>query len=144
MGLFMLKHSENKEDNISDSKIVKILSHVPSEEEFRFYAAIDQNTGESAVSLEMFAEKLEEISIDSVKFHFQRGDFQKWIECTVGDYVLAKEISQMSNQLFDEALREKLLETIEARIAKLKRLHGEITSSQIWESSLKRPSNIRR
>jgi hypothetical protein len=140
----MLKYSENKEDNISDSKIVKILSQVPTDAEFRFYTAIDQNTGKSAASLETFTEKLEEISIDSVKFHFQRGDFQKWLESTVGDYVLAKEISQISNQIFDEDLRKKLLETIEARIAKLKRLHGEITTSQIWESSIKRPSNIRR
>ena len=142
-GLFMLKYSKNKENNISNSKIIKILSHVPSEAEFRFYSAIDQNTGESAASLEIFSEKLEKISLDSVKFHFQRGDFQKWIQHTLGDNVLAKEISQISDQLSGEDLREKLLKTIRARIAKLKRLHGEVATSQIWESSIKRPKNIR-
>ena len=139
----MLKYSKNKEDNISDSKIIKILSHVPSEAEFRFYVGIDQNTGESAASLEMFVGKLEEINIDSVKFHFQRGDFQKWIQHTVGDNVLAEEISQIDDQLSGEDLREKLLETIKTRIAKLRRLHGEIATAQIWESSIKRPKNIR-
>jgi hypothetical protein len=140
----MLKYSENKEDNISDSKIVKILSQVPTEQEFRFYTAVNKYTGESAASLEIFAEKLEAISIDSVKFHFQTGDFQEWIQHSVGDYVLAKEIRQTSNQLPNEDLREKLLETIKARIEKLKRLHSEIETSQIWESSIERPSNIRK
>jgi hypothetical protein len=144
LGFFMLKYSENKKDNISDSKITKILSDVPNGKEFRFFTAIGQNTGESAASLLLFADKLKTISLDSVKFHFQRGDFQKWAELTLGDYVLAKEISQTSSQLFDEALREKLLETVEARIAKLKRLHGEIGTSKIWESSIKRSKNIRR
>lgn len=126
----MLKYSENKENNISGLKIVKILSNVPKEKEFKFYAAIDQNTGEIATNLETFAEKLHKINIDSVKFHFQRNDFQKWLECTVGDDVLSKEISQISNQLSDEDLREKLVETVKARIAKLKLLHGELIPSQ--------------
>jgi hypothetical protein len=123
---------------------VKILSHVPNEQEFRFYTALNKNTGESAASLEIFAQKLEEISIESVKFHFQRGDFQEWIQHTVGDNVLAEQIHQTSNQNSNEDLREKLLETIKVRIEKLKRLHSEIKTSQIWESSIKRPSKIRK
>ena len=81
--------------------------------------------GRQAEDLETFAEKLEEIDIDSVKFHFQRNDFQEWIEYTVGDDVLAKEISQINKQLSDEDLRERLVMTVKARIAKLTLLHGE-------------------
>jgi len=124
-----VRNSGNEEDSISDLKIVKILSQVPKENEFRFYIGIDQNTGETAEDLETFAEKLEEIDIDSVKFHFQRNDFQEWIEHTVGDDVLAKEISQINKQLFDEDIREKLVMTVKARIAKLKLLHGELIPS---------------
>jgi hypothetical protein len=43
----------------------------------------------------------------------------------VGDDVLAKEISQINKQLFDEDIREKLVMTVKARIARLKLLHGE-------------------
>ena len=97
--------------------------------EFRFYIGIDQNTGETAEDLETFAEKLVEINIDSVKFHFQRNDFQEWIEHTVGDDVLAKEISQLNKQPSDEDIREKLVMTVKARIARLKLLHGELIPS---------------
>ena len=124
-----VRNSGNEEDSISDLKIVKILSQVPKENEFRFYIGIDQNTGETAEDLDTFAEKLEEIDIDSVKFHFQRNDFQEWIEHTVGDDVLAKEISQITKQLFGEDLREKLVMTVKARIARLKLLHGELIPS---------------
>jgi len=118
-------NSGNEEDSISDLKIVKILSNVPKENEFRFYTRINQNTGEIATNLENFAEKLQEVNIDSLKFHFLRNDFQKWIEYTVGDEVLAKEINQINRQLSDEDLREKLVMTVKARIAKLKLLLGE-------------------
>ena len=121
----VVKNSGYEEEDISDLKIAKILSQVPKEKEFNFYTAIDQNTGEMATNLETFAEKLQEINIDSVKFHFQRNDFQKWIEYTLGDDVLAKEISQINKQLSDEDLREKLVITIKSRIAKLELLQCE-------------------
>jgi hypothetical protein len=125
-----VKNSGNEEDNISDLKIVKILSNVPKENEFRFYTGIDQNTGATAKNLETFAEKLQEINIDSLKFHFLRNDFQKWVEYNVGDEVLANEISQIDIQLSDEDLREKLVMTVKARISKLAVLHGESIPSQ--------------
>jgi sporulation protein YlmC with PRC-barrel domain len=121
----VVKNSGYEEEDISDLKIAKILSQAPKEKEFNFYTAIDQNTGERATNLETFAEKLQEINIDSVKFHFQRNDFQKWIEYTLGDDVLAKEISQINKQLSDEDLREKLVITIKSRIAKLELLQCE-------------------
>lgn len=121
----VVKNSGYEEEDISDLKIAKILSQAPKEKEFNFYTAIDQNTGEMATNLETFAEKLQEINIDSVKFHFQRNDFQKWIEYTLGDDVLAKEISQINKQLSDEDLREKLVITIKSRIAKLELLQCE-------------------
>lgn len=124
-----VRNSGNEEDSISDLKIVKILSQVPKENEFRFYIGIDQNTGETAEDLETFAEKLQEINIDSVKFHFQRNDFQEWIEHTVGDDVLAKEISQLNKELSVEDIREKLVMTVKARIARLKLLQGELIPS---------------
>jgi len=126
----MLKYSANKADYISDLKIVKILSRVPKEKEFRFYTGIDQNTIETASNLEAFAEKLQEITIDSIKFHFLRNDFQKWIEFSMGDDVLAKQINEVSRQLKDNDLREKLVETVKTRIARLKLLHGESIRSK--------------
>jgi len=72
----MLKYAASKEQNISESKILKILSTVPHDKGFHFFTDLDHSTGETATSLAAFAQKLEEINADSVKFHFQRNDFQ--------------------------------------------------------------------
>jgi len=126
----MLKYAGSREQNISDSKIVKILSTVPIGKAFHFFTALGQNTGETATSLEMFAQKLERIDAHSVNFHFQRKDFQNWIQTTVGDGVLAERISKVSQQLPVEVLRSELVKIVQERISQLRILHGELIASQ--------------
>jgi hypothetical protein len=127
---FMLKYAASKEQDISDSKIVKILSTVPHDKGFHFFTDLSRNTGETATSLETFAQKLAKINADSVKFHFQRKDFQNWIQTTVGDGVLAERINHISGQLPVEDLRSELVQTVQKRISQLKLLHGESIASQ--------------
>ena len=126
----MLKYAASKEQNISDSKIVKILSTVPNGKGFYFFIDLDQNTGETATSLETFAQKLKQIGADSIKFHFQRKDFQNWIQTTVGDGALAERISQVSGQRPVEELRSELVKIVQERISQLRILHGELIASQ--------------
>ena len=125
-----MKYADSKEQNISDSKIVKILSTVSYDKGFHFFTNLDQNTGETATSLETFAQKLEIISADSVKFHFQRKDFQNWIQTTVGDGVLAERIRHVSEQRPVEDLRSELVKIVQERISQIGRLHGELIASQ--------------
>ena len=127
---FMLKYADSKEQNISDSKIVKILSHVPHDKGFYFYTDLDRYTGETATNLETFAQKLETLNADSVKFHFQRNDYQNWIKTTVGDDVLAERITHISCQLPVEDLRKELVKMVQTRIGQLRLLHGEMIRSQ--------------
>jgi len=126
----MLKYAASKEQDISESKILKILSNVPHDKEFRFFTDLDRSTGETATSLVTFAQRLEGISADSVKFHFQRNDFQNWIQTTVGDGVLAERINLISGQLPVGALRNELVKTVQERVSQLRILHGESIASQ--------------
>jgi len=126
----MLKYAASKEQDISESKILKILSTVPYDKGFHFFIDLDRGTGETAASLAAFAQKLEEVNADSVKFHFQRNDFQNWIQTTVGDGVLAERINHMSGQLPVEDLRNELVKTVQKRISQLRILHGESIASQ--------------
>lgn len=126
----MLKYASSKEQDISDSKIVKILSSVPRDKGFHFFTDLGQDTGETATSLEMFAQKLEKINANSVMFHFQRKDFQNWMQTTVGDGVLAERINHVSGQRPVEDLRSELVKTVRERIAQLRLLHGELIASQ--------------
>ena len=126
----MLKYAASKEQDISESKILKILSAVPYDKGFHFFIDLDRGTGETAASLAAFAQKLEEVNADSVKFHFQRNDFQNWIQTTVGDGVLAERINHMSGQLPVEDLRNELVKTVQERLSQLRILHGESIASQ--------------
>jgi hypothetical protein len=126
----MLKYADSKEQNISESKIRKILSTVPHDQGFQFFSSLDRNTGETANSLETFGKKLEMINDDSVMFHFQRNDFQNWIKTTVGDDVLAERINHLNRKLPVEDLRKELVKTVQTRISQLMLLHGEMIPSQ--------------
>jgi hypothetical protein len=58
---------------------------------------------------------------DSVSFHLQRGDFQKWMKDTLGDDELAKRVSLIKLTLPVEDLRKELLAIVQTRIAELRR-----------------------
>ena len=126
----MFKYPDSKEHYISDLKIVKILSNVPHNRGFYFYTDLGRNTGETATNLVTFVQKLETINADSIKFHFLRNDYQNWIKTTVGDDVLAERINLINRKLPVEDLRKELVKTVQARIAQLKLLHGEMIHSQ--------------
>jgi hypothetical protein len=126
----MLKYADSKEQNISESKIRKILSTVPHDKGFHFFFGLDWNTGEMANNLETFGQKLEIINDASVMFHFLRNDFQNWIKTTVGDDVLAERINNISRQLSVEDLRNELVKIVQTRISQLMLLHGEMIPSQ--------------
>jgi hypothetical protein len=102
-------------------RIVEILRTVPYEKGFHFYTAPEHFTGETATSLDDFEEKLQVVSTDSVNFHLQRGDFQKWIKDTLGDDQLAKRVNLVKLTLPTEALRKELLTIVQTRITELRR-----------------------
>lgn len=101
----------------------KALRSVPYENGFHFYTGIGNYTGVTATSLFEFVEKLQIVPVESVIFHFQRGDFQKWIKNTLGDDEAATQIEQLkkwSSWSSDETLRKDLLKAVEKRLAQLK------------------------
>ena len=121
----MSERTLDREQPVPSSKIMRILSSVSYDKGFHFYTAIGSYTGETATSLDVFVLKLQVIDAASVKFHFQRNDFQMWIKDTIGDEELAQRISQRGElrQLAVEDLRQELLEIVQIRIEELRRLH---------------------
>jgi alpha-amylase len=93
---------------------------VPYDNGFHFFTSIGQYTGETAVSLVTFEKDIEVVPIESIDFHFNRADFQKWISDTIGDTELATAIDQIKKELAGEPLRRRLLNVINARINELK------------------------
>jgi hypothetical protein len=99
---------------IVKSNIVKPLRTVPFERGFHFYNAIGNHTGITATNLSEFATKLQTIPMESITFHFQRKDFQKWIQYTIEDAALAERVSRIKGDQSAEGLRKEILRTVEA------------------------------
>jgi len=98
----------------------RILRTVKDGEAFYFYAAVGQPTGEKAASLLDFLEKIKTVKLDSLTFHLQRKDFQKWLRKTIGDSELAKKVGSIRATI-DDKTRTKLLMTIENHVKKLRK-----------------------
>ena len=75
-------------------------------------------TGETALSLCSFLRDMGSIDTESIKFHFDRGDFQKWLRNTIGDEELAQTIDKL-DKISEENLREKLAGIVQKRILDL-------------------------
>jgi predicted heme/steroid binding protein/quinol monooxygenase YgiN len=104
---------------IDKAKAQKILRSLPFEEGFHFAVDLNKYTSETALNLFSFYEELKTIEPESLRFHFQRRDFQKWIETTLDDQELALRIDKLPKQLNDEELREELIKTLQVRITEL-------------------------
>ena len=112
----MSKTATTKKQAIEKQKNLNLLNTVPIENGFHFFTELGKFTGITANSTVEFAEKLQIVPIQSVTFHFQRQDFQKWLKNTIGDEELSKRIDQIKAAGFqDENLRKALSTTVQNR-----------------------------
>ncbi len=109
--------------NAQEKDASTILRIVPYEEGFHFTTEKGVYIGLTANSLEDFATKLKSIDINSITYHYYRGDFQRWIQSTLGDKDFANELCFIDRQLSDDQLREELLKKVNKRSRELKGLN---------------------
>jgi hypothetical protein len=124
-GLTLLNNSNatGVKTSVSNKDTSKILRNVTEQEGFRFYLGMGEPTGETAVSLADFAEKLDNVDVRSVNFHYPRKDFEKWIIDVIGDAELASRLSMVSNihtGIKGEALRNHIIRIVKVRLSEIK------------------------
>jgi len=107
----------------SCAKAHEILRSVPYEKGFHFFSPDGHHIGETATTLCFFLKDLQRVGIESVRFHFSRGDFQKWLRTTIGDQELANAIDSIDQNTSDENLLTQLPDLVEKRITHLKSTH---------------------
>jgi len=105
--------------SISKVDAQKILRTVSFEKGFHFTSEKGVYTGITAISLSDFAAKLETIDENSVLFHYPRGDFQKWIQETLGDEELANRMCFTQPNIAPEKLRNQLIKIVQKRTSEL-------------------------
>jgi len=101
----------------------KILRTVTEKEGFHFYIAIGEPTGETAVSLVGFVEKMADVDVRSVNFHYPRKDFEKWVLEVIGDTTLASRLNMISRMhigIKGEALRNQIIRIVKVRLSEIK------------------------
>jgi hypothetical protein len=99
-----------------------ILRIVPAEQGFHFMTEHEAYIGLTAVSLEDFATKIKTVDIESVVYHYYRGDFQRWIDGVLGDRDFANKLCFVATNISGEKLREELSKLLDKRISDLKGL----------------------
>ncbi|MEM2961308.1 MAG: DUF5752 family protein [Candidatus Bathyarchaeia archaeon] len=103
-------------------KYKRLLRRVSQDRGFKFFYMFASPTGLSANSLEEFYEALKRVNIESIVFHLDRNDFERWVANVIGDEDLAMCIANLPRKKEDkESLREALLTLIEERIKELKK-----------------------
>ena len=86
---------------------------------FHFFAPDGHYSGETATSLCTFLRDIGRMDIQSIRFHLERCDFQKWLRSTIGDEELALRIDKIDKKTADEPLSQQLTETLQKRISEL-------------------------
>lgn len=95
----------------------RIAKAVSREKAFYFFTSIGNYTGKSASSLEEFMEKIKEVNVKSLEFHFYRGDFEKWFMEVLQEEELAEEFKKLhALNLVGEPLRDQLYHVVSAHL----------------------------
>jgi len=95
---------------------LKALSAFPIEMDFHFYYGIDKPSELKAGSLEEFYIAIKQISVESVEFHLDRGDFQNWFKDVCKDPEMASELERVKAQcLKGEALKAEILKLLDGK-----------------------------
>lgn len=98
----------------------RILRTLPRGKAFYFFTSIGNYTGESASSLKEFMDRLNEVNMKSIEFHFYRGDFKKWVDEVLEDKELADELGELQEtNASGVLLRNQLYATISKRYKEL-------------------------
>jgi hypothetical protein len=91
----------------------KILRTVHGHEGFLFCNALGDYAGKNAASLKDFAKMLQVVDVQSIDFHFSRGDFRRWIQFIIGDIELSARITRIPQDTRGEKLESDLIRTVD-------------------------------
>ncbi len=98
----------------------RTLRRLPVGKGFTFFYDFARPTKLVVQSLGEFCSAIRTADVRSIRFHVERGDFERWLSQVVGDDKLADKVADISKRkLTGEKLRKKVLGAIESRINEL-------------------------
>ena len=103
----------------------RVLRRLPAGMGFTFSYEFARSSGLTVHGLYEFVSALKTVDLSSIRFHMERGDFERWLRHVVGDDKLADQIAKVSRskrKLKGEALRKRVLALTERRIKQLRKV----------------------
>jgi hypothetical protein len=97
----------------------EFLRTVSFENGFHFCTDGGVYTNVTATSLMDFADKLRDVDVESIVFHYPRGDFQFWVTKTLGDEELGDRMCFVNRNQHGEQLRQEISRIVTERINEL-------------------------
>jgi hypothetical protein len=115
---------------IDKEKASEILTYLPLEKSFHFYADYGKDLNIHAASLQDFCEKIMTIDTSSIEFHINRGDFEAWFN-DLGDVELARKTLLIREQkMFGADLRKKLYDVVKNRCEELAKIRKQADNNE--------------
>ncbi len=100
----------------------RILRKLPGDRGFTFSYEFAKPTECTVYSLKEFNSALKIVSLKSIQFHVERGDFEKWVRWTIGDDKLADKLADVSrSKVTSQNIRERTLNLVEQRVEELEK-----------------------
>ncbi|MEM2971287.1 MAG: DUF5752 family protein [Candidatus Bathyarchaeia archaeon] len=102
---------------------------IAANEPFLFYTGTGEEefTGVKAWSLKGFIEAVKKVDLESIEFHNEGGDFERWASFSLRDKKLAKQFSEIrTSKIAGEPLRKRIVEVAEARFTELSKKIGAV------------------
>ena len=97
-----------------------IMRQLPKNKGFTFYHKFAKPINSEASSLKGFSEELKSVPIQSIEYHIERADFERWISQVLGDKKLAQKIGEiMKKGITGKKMRKTLVAILEARTKQL-------------------------
>jgi hypothetical protein len=96
-------------------EVLRRLSH---NESFHFFIGTNNYTGKSAHNLAQFCKIINKINEESLMFHFERHDFERWTHGTLHDPTLARRINKLKNTQTKEKFSEEKVRTLIYQVTK--------------------------
>lgn len=98
----------------------RVLRQLSVAKGFTFFHGFARRSQRAVRSLNEFHSALRTVDLESIRFHMERGDFERWIRQVVGDDQLAGMMAKLSDgRLIGEKLRRRILGVVERRIRRL-------------------------
>jgi hypothetical protein len=114
-GLYSLTQKGKKAlgiPEINSENAKTILSNMPQDKTFHFYAGLGKPLSLQACCLQDFCDKIPDVNSDSIDFHINRGDFESWFTA-IGDVELAKKARLLKEKkIVGENLRKRLQDIV--------------------------------